>query len=249
MTTSKVRSGRTPLVVAGTIAVLFGMVAGLGGGALIWAHSTQRDSDGYYSAKGERLETSTFALTSGEIAIGVGGHDSSLGSESVRLRATAADNRPVFIGVALKKDVDAYLARSAHDELTDFEESPFKVELTRLAGESRPAAPASQKFWLVQASGAGTQTVTSQIQEGRWAVVVMNADGSAGVKVNLSVAGKTALLGPVGMGTVGAAVVALVAGAALLWRGTRSAGSAPLRGTGDIGAATGSILSAPPLAQ
>ena len=94
----------------------------------------------------------------------------------------------MFVGIARTSDVDTYLDRSAHATLTDLEVDPFEAELPhhrrRLSG---PAAPARQSIWASSASGGGTQTLTWDVEDGDWSVVVMNADGSAGVDTDISV--------------------------------------------------------------
>ena len=99
----------------------------------------------------------------------------------------------MFVGIARTRDVDAYLDRSAHATLTDFEVDPFEAELPhhrrRLAA---PAAPGTQSIWAAKATGAGTQTLTWDVEDGDWSVVVMNADGSAGVDTDISVGAERA---------------------------------------------------------
>ena len=46
------------------MATLAGIGLGTGGGALVWAHTTQRDSAGYYSTSTESVDTPSFALWS-----------------------------------------------------------------------------------------------------------------------------------------------------------------------------------------
>lgn len=46
-------STQTAFLVLGSMATLAGIGLGIGGGALVWAHTTQRDSAGYYSTSAE----------------------------------------------------------------------------------------------------------------------------------------------------------------------------------------------------
>ena len=57
-----------------------------------------------------------------------------------------------------------------------------------------PPAPASQSFWASRTSGSGRQTLTWPVEKGNWAVVIMNADGSAGVEAGVSVGAKAGFL-------------------------------------------------------
>src|SRR5215210_6307453 len=123
-------------------AASLGLAAGVGGGALVWAHSTQRNVDGFYSTSAERLTTSSFAMTSPDLDFGTDGNEAGWvpgsGSLTALVEATGAGGRPVFVGIARKGDVDRYLARSAHDEVTDFDVDPVRPEYQRSPGDERP---------------------------------------------------------------------------------------------------------------
>lgn len=53
-------------------------------------------------------------------------------------------------------------------------------------GTSPRTAPASTDIWVSQASGSGTQEITWPVRNGDWTVVVMNADGSRRVQVDMA---------------------------------------------------------------
>jgi hypothetical protein len=206
------------------MAVLVGMGSGIGGGALVWVHNTQRDSAGFYSTSAEGMETPTFALTSEQIDFGVNEADYRWipgdGATAVRLQASSRGGAPVFVGIARSADVDRYLAGSAHAEVTDFEVDPFRPELRESAGTARPAPPSTQTFWASSVNGAGTQTLDWPVQSGSWSVVVMNADASPGVAVEVAIGAKTGILLPIGIGMGVFAVVALAGGVAMIVAGT-----------------------------
>ena len=94
-------------------------------------------------------------------------------------RSARTARRPVFVGIARTRDVDAYLDRSAHATLTDVEVDPFEADYRTTGGLTRPAAPGTQPIWAARRTGTGTQTLTWDVEDGDWSVVVMNADGSA----------------------------------------------------------------------
>ena len=54
-------------------------------------------------------------------------------------------------------------------------------------GSAPTVPPADLDIWVAQSSGTGTQSVTWPLERGDWTVVVMNADGSAGVTADLAV--------------------------------------------------------------
>lgn len=197
------RPGKIALLVVGSLAALVSLGMLLGGGALVAIHATQRDAAGYYATSTERFETPTFALTSERIdlASDVWGRDwDPLREVTARIVAGSAGGRAIFIGIASTADIDRYLAASAHDELTDVGLHPFEARYRRSAGEVRPEAPTSQHFWVASATGTGRQTLTWNLDQGEWDVVIMNADASAGVSVDASVGAKTGLLLPIGLG-------------------------------------------------
>jgi hypothetical protein len=124
-----------------------------------------------------------------------------------RLRVTASSDKPIFVGVGRRVDVDRYLAGVAHSTIEDVSYDPFDVSYSTQAGSATPAPPATQSFWIK--SSAGRQAVSWKLRSGSWRVVVMNADGSPGVatdaKVGASVQGALAIV-----------IVALALGLALL---------------------------------
>ena len=216
----------TAALVVGSLAAFAGMGLGIAGGALVWAHSTQRDSAGYYSTSAERLETSSFALKSDQIDLGSDASDYRWvpgdGANVVRLQATSKGTQPLFVGIARSADVERYLAGSAHAEVTDFDVDPFRPEMRQVDGSARPAPPASQAFWAGSAIGTGRQTLDWKPQAGNWTVVVMNADGSPGVDIDVAVGAKTDVLLPIGLVAGGVALVMVGGGIALVVFGANS---------------------------
>ena len=94
-------AGRVVAVVVGSLAALLGVALVLGGVALILAHASGRDSDGYYTTGTERLATGAYALTAEDIDLGSWGADAIpkdvLGH--VRIRAERPGGRPIFVGM------------------------------------------------------------------------------------------------------------------------------------------------------
>jgi hypothetical protein len=214
------RPQKVVVLVIGSIAALIGLALTAAGGVLVGIHATQRDDGGYYTSSTERFETPTYALTSEDIQLHVDadGRDwaplRNIGT--VRIAGQARMGAPVFIGIARHADVERYLAASAHDELTDVSFDPFEPTYRRQAGEVPPAAPGGQGFWVASATGAGSQTLTWDVESGDWDVVVMNADASRGLAVDASVGIKTGLLLPIGVGLLAGGLFAGAAAAVLI---------------------------------
>src|SRR5690606_8928533 len=98
-------------------------------------------------------------------------------------------------------------------------------------------------FWVAQASGGGTQTIEWEIESGNWVMVLMNADGSAGIDASIEVGARSDLF-PAAMGIVLVfGLVLLLLGAGLLLVGASGLATpstpgavpgSPLAGTGGL---------------
>lgn len=206
-----------PLIFAG-LSILIALVLLAAGGAGIYA-LTQRDNDGYFTAKTHALATRThgFATSSLDISDAPGWVVNGLGT--VRIRA--ASTKPIFLGIGSASDVNRYLARVQHTEVTDFDTDPFRVTSHTVAGASRPAAPASQHFWVAQASGPGTRTVSWDVKSGKWSAVAMNADGTRNVALAFKAGASVPALKWVTIGVLAGGIVFLLLGGWLVYLGVR----------------------------
>jgi hypothetical protein len=108
-------------------------------------------------------------------------------ADHVAARAEGTGRRPVFIGIGPQADIERYLDGVAQDRLVRVEFPPLRLASESVSGARAPAPPAGQPFWQVSAQGLGQQQVEWSIEDGDYAVVVMNADGSAGISAELAV--------------------------------------------------------------
>jgi hypothetical protein len=197
------------LVVGAVMAlVAFGLLAG--GVATLVADRTQRDGAGFLRTDEQALSTSTSALVSEGIDLNLDGPDVLFARRllgEVEVRVTSDQAAPVFLGVAEKAAAAAYLDDLRHDEITRIGggEVTYRTEGT----STTASPPTDEAVWSASATGTGTQTLRWQPSGGEWVVVVMNADGSAGVDVQADVGAQVPVLTWVGVGL-------LVAGAVLL---------------------------------
>ena len=218
------RPGKLVLVIAGSLIAALGGAFALGGGALLVAHTTQRDATGFYATSTERFVTPNYALTSNvDLGQNPGEHDWAPFEHlaTVRLRAEHAGEGAVFIGIAPRSAVDRYLSGVAHDEVVDVRIAPFQAHYRAARGGAPPAPPQSQRFWVAQASGSGRQTVTWKTESGQWAVVVMNANASPGVRVDASVGAKVGFVLPLGIGLAVGGIALVAAGVVMILFGAR----------------------------
>jgi hypothetical protein len=170
-------SGR--LVAASLIGILALLLIAAGGAGL-WAKAS---SDGGYISSGTHpFESSGRAIVSDAMDV-----DEFPSWLVAKLRVKASSDKPLFVGVAPRADVDRYLAGVAHSTVEDFNFGPFEVDYSTQAGTKSPARPAQQTFWTASSVGTGKQSVAWKVKNGSWRFVVMNADGSPGVAADAKV--------------------------------------------------------------
>ncbi|HEU5161021.1 MAG TPA: DUF4389 domain-containing protein [Streptosporangiaceae bacterium] len=217
--------GRVVSVVAGSVVALVSVGLLGGGGVALWADQAQRQ-DGYLTSSPHTYSTGGYAVASKDIHMDTGPAwrtDSVLGD--IRLRVTSGDpGRPVFVGVAPADAAAAYLAGVAHTRASGFPAD--KATYVARQGGAPATPPARRAIWAAQAGGAGTQTLVWPLRRGDWTVVVMNADGSAGVTVRVDAGATFPALAEIGWGLLAGGVVFLAGGVALIawpiYRASRS---------------------------
>jgi hypothetical protein len=139
----------------------------------------------------------------------------------VRIEVQPRAGKPVFVGIAPTNEVSAYLSGTAHTAVTDVSYSPFRAEYRDRGGDRRPALPAGRRFWAASAHGAGTQTITWDVEDGDWSVVVMNEDASRTVDTTIGVGAKVPFLVTAAWVSIGGGLLLLSAAGALLFLGVR----------------------------
>jgi hypothetical protein len=211
---------RVLLLVFGGLAAVLGLALLAGGGAAAVALG-ERDDAGYFTSGTHRLSTPARALVSENLDVDADVPGWALGDRFATARVQASSTQPVFIGIGPSAAVDRYLAGSRHAQITDVDTDPFRVSARLEGGRRRPAAPASQGFWRVQASGSGTQTITWPLEAGDWSAVAMNADGSPGVALDARFGARVPWLRWVAIGLLATGGIALVIGIGLLSLGLR----------------------------
>ncbi|MDA0165148.1 hypothetical protein OM076_33070 [Solirubrobacter ginsenosidimutans] len=206
--------GHLATAIAGGLILFLSATAAVSGAALQWTTSKQ-DAAGYYTTTTERLVTTTSAIATDDLD--VNGVPGSLGR--VRITAQSRNSKPIFTGIARTRDVDAYLRNTAHKTLTDFDVDPFDPTYRTSRGTETPARPADQSFWAATSDGA--KPLEWKVRDGNWSVVVMNADGSAGVDAGVSAGAKLPILGDLELAAWIAAALFLALGGGLLAAGLR----------------------------
>lgn len=209
-------ASRVAALVIGALLVLFSLALLAVGGTALWADRTQRDA-GYATTGVREFSTTGSALATASTELGSAGVEwlyppSLLGKVRIRVTPTSRSGPPLFVGIAPSADVDHYLAGVKHTVITR-----FWGNKTEAVDGVRPATPpGSQNFWVASARGPGRQTVVWEPTDGSWSVVVMNADGRAGIAVGADLGAKVPALPWIALGFLVAGAIFMAGGALLM---------------------------------
>ena len=180
-TARKLGGGRIALIV---VAVLVGLLSlGLlaAGAGVLAVDRTSRDANGFVMTPRDRLSTTTSAITASYRRAGdalaargvldVSGPDWLYSADrlgTIRVRAAAPDGKPLFVGVAPTRAVDAYLAGVGHDAVTGYDGgSPrYATTLGGRPGSCRRPRRSGSRARSAAASGRSRGRYAAAV--GRW---------------------------------------------------------------------------------
>jgi hypothetical protein len=221
------KAGRVVVMVIGAILALIGFALVAGGVAALIGYGTQR-TDGYFQTGSVRLASTAYAITSDSVDLesqpeGAGWLVDRGALGTIRLTIDPTAETPTFVGIAPTSDVAEFLDDVSRDVIRDFELRPDRVRTRRIPGETVPAPPGEQSFWVAELTTSDDDELTWEVESGDWTVVLMNADGSPGVDVDARVGIKLDWLLPAIIGALAAGVVLLAAGTVLIVVGSRGA--------------------------
>ena len=212
------RGARIVLLVSAALASV-AAVGAVGLGALaLWGES-EKDERGYLSTNSQSFAAGTHAIATESLDMDLDGAEELVDSTSlgdVRLDVESQSGKPLFVGIARTDQVSSYLSDVSHTILTDVDFDPFEAFYSRQAGERSPAAPGGERIWAASAQGAGSQTLTWEVEDGDWSIVVMNADGSPGVQADISAGAKLPYLTEIGWSALGGGAILLLTAATLV---------------------------------
>ncbi len=212
-------AGKVVSLILGSLILIVGIALLFGGGALIGVDQGFTDEEGFLTSPSAELERDTYAVV-GEVVLEGDWIWWYRHPTTARIRMTG--DVPVFVGIAPRADLEAYLLDVSYSEIEeiDFEEHRrervWTTEYDDHIGPNAPAPPGDQTFWAASVQGEGTQDLVWEIEPGDWALVVMNADGSRGIDVTGSVGAEAPWLLAVGIGVLAAGVVLVAIGLALV---------------------------------
>ncbi|SOE00212.1 hypothetical protein [Blastococcus haudaquaticus] len=199
---ARMGAGRVLAVVLGALVLLPAIGLLTGGGVLLWADTWGREDDDYLFTATDEFSTAGHAMQSDRIDLETDADwvplSAALGT--ARVEVTSADaGEDVFIGVGPTADVEAYLGGVERTVIDDLGlDTSAGQEL--LPGGAPSGPPTQQDFWTVEASGPGTQQLSWEPADGSWTLVIMNADGSAGVSVDARIGATAPALGGLAWG-------------------------------------------------
>jgi hypothetical protein len=211
-------AGRIVALILGLVLLLPALGLLVGGGALLLADRSGNRSDGYLFSPRDGFSSDGYAISSERIDLSSGADwlpiSSSLGD--VRLEVTGTGSSDIFVGIAPVAEATAYLDGVQRTVIQDLGvDAPATARLQEPGGA--PAGPpGDQGFWTEQTSGSGLQQLTWTPSDGDWMLVVMNADGSAGVSMQARVGATFPALSGLGWGLLIGGVLAVIVAALLL---------------------------------
>jgi hypothetical protein len=204
-------AGRVIVTIIGVIMIFtaFGLV--MGGASLRFIRGTIMDEDGFIVSGVEGVSSSSYAVVFQDFDVHINYEASralrAMGGDIVfKLEASGGDpSKAVFMGVARDSDAAAYLGQVEYDRLVSpsWEYDPFVNDfpdyaLSRHPGSAPAGPPTMHSFWVAQQAGTGSQVLTWSPTSGRYWVVVMNEDASAGVDADVQLGVRVPLLESLG---------------------------------------------------
>jgi hypothetical protein len=190
------------------------------------------DDDGWISTGPIRMSTDAAALVGDDIEIDLGGHFADgrtivhWGELPAQLEVTSRNDKSVFIGIAEQEDARAYLDGVALDKISSIHDDH---EVEHVSGTYAATPPGEVDIWV--ASGVDG-LLEWDVQEGDWAIVALNSDGSPGVDIAVDASARIPFLTALGVIFVAFGIVGMTAGGFLTYFGVRRVrGQAPANPT------------------
>jgi len=227
------KAGRVVALVFGSLFLIVGVVLLIGGGVLVGVDVGMTDEEGFLTAPPATLARDTYAVT---------GHVLLEGDwiwwwrNPTQAQVRMTSDQPIFLGIAARADVEAYLADVSYSQIEDLsfdeyrEDRVWATQFRDFVGSSAPALPSEQAFWVAQVEGEGAQTLRWQIEPGDWLLVAMNADGSRGLDLEGTVGVEAPWLLGLGIILLAVGFGFLAIGIVLILVVARSARTAPEAG-------------------
>lgn len=201
-------------VVAGSLVTVAALGVAVAGAVLLTADRGGRDVNGYLTTGPLSVATPGYAVVVDPVDLQTGPGDPALGGTLGEVRVSAVGADALFVGIGPAVDVEAYLAGVERTWLGPPDDGRVTGRL--LPGGAPGTPPAQQGFWAASTAGTGPQQLSWTAAPGRWAVVVMNADGSRAVTAEVTAGATAPALGGLSAGLLTGGAIALLAGVLLV---------------------------------
>jgi hypothetical protein len=218
-TTTHWSGGRIVAVALAGLVALSGFGAAAAGVAAIVVDQTQRE-DGFITSPTEAFSTRGYALVSEEIDLSIDGPDWIARDVLGDVRIESESDGPLFVGIAREADAERYLGGVQRSIVNDLGHGHMGGRYAAEPGGAPSTPPAEQTFWAASSDDAGDGTLTWEVQDGSWDVVVMNADASPGVTADLRISAELPGLLWIGIGLVALGLLLLLIAAAIVYLAT-----------------------------
>ncbi|MFH1178767.1 MAG: zinc-ribbon domain-containing protein [Candidatus Bathyarchaeota archaeon] len=174
----------------------FGLV--MGGTSLRGIQEIMTDEDGYIMSNTKHFQASSYAIVAEEMDIEIDPVAWRFFERSggfLKFKIITENNDPskeVFVGVARYEDAFNYINPMEYHEVSNldlgwqnFDTGTSQATYTLHPGSAPVAPPTVNSFWIVHGADAGPQTLTWEPESGRYYLILMNADGSAGIDADV----------------------------------------------------------------
>jgi len=214
-------------VVVGGIIVLAGVGMLIGGTGILWAERNLSDDKGFLTSGAFNLESDKHAivLKGGEIEL-----DFDLPNQiamsrdwaTIKIVGESNTDSPIFIGIAEATEAIGYLSGKNYDEVAEFDWRWNPVRRTTPIVSYKPHiglppdAPATVN-WVTSVSGPGKETLEWDLEEGSYWVVLMNADASSNVDIDVEIGVKSPLLGALTRVLIIGGVIGILFGGGIIY--------------------------------
>jgi hypothetical protein len=164
----------------------------IGGAVVTGGYIVESEDDGFFDETLDRIASGTAAVVTQDLDLRSDPKAADWFLEfidpTVRIRAEAVrEQTSLFVGIASVQDIESYIGGVTRDEIIDFEPNG-DVDYNPLPGESATAGPPTdQTFWVASDTGSDPLEIEWDVEEGDWAAVLMNADGSVDIVADVTV--------------------------------------------------------------
>jgi hypothetical protein len=198
------------------VIIVIGSLGIVGAGAVALSVN---DTDGYLTAGPVQIATDSAALVGDDLDIFLDDpivRRIDLDGIGARIEVNSRNGKPVFVGIGPSDEVTRYLADVRHGSV---EFRGDEVVVVGHEGTGAVVAPRDQAFWVAD---AGDSTLSWEVDNGRWAIAVLNADGTPGVDVEVTAAVQVPFIRSIGIALIVAGLLGLVIGVTFTYLGVRS---------------------------